>query len=97
LEVEVEGVIGIDHSSSLASGDEALEEDTSPRRDGFLRVRFAGDFDEEEGDIMVCDSGRAGGRPTAREGEEGCRERVRCLLGERMTAMRRGMMSESRR
>ena len=32
---------------------------------------------------MIVESGRGGGIPTAREGEEACRERVRCLEGER--------------
>lgn len=35
----------------------------------------------------MVDSGSGGGSPTANEGEEGCLERVRCLLGDKVDAM----------
>ena len=80
--------MGIDHSSSLTSGEVAFEEETSPRREGcFLRGRLASDREDDDDGIMLWDSGRAGGSPIARDGWDGCRERVRCLFGE--SAMRR--------
>jgi hypothetical protein len=54
LEVEAEGVIGSDHSSSLTPGELAAEEETSPRREGcFLRDRLAEDREDDEGGIML--------------------------------------------
>ena len=35
----------------------------------------------------MFDSGSGGGSPTAREGEDGCLESVRCLLGDKVDAM----------
>jgi hypothetical protein len=54
LDVEAEGVIGNDHSSSLTPGELAADEETSPRREGcFLRDLFAKDREDDEGDIML--------------------------------------------
>jgi hypothetical protein len=56
LEVEVEavGVIGIDHSSSLAFGELAADDETSPRREGcFFRAFLARERDEEEADMTL--------------------------------------------
>lgn len=62
--------MGIDHSSSLASGEVAFEDDTSPRREGcFLRGLLTSDLEDDDDDgIILWDSGRAGGRPIARDG-----------------------------
>lgn len=69
-------------SSSVLLGEVVAEDETSPLRMRGLERERLSEREEEEGVMMVL-SGSAGGRPTAREGEEGCRERVRCLLGER--------------
>lgn len=54
VEVDEEGVMGIDHSSSLASGEVAFDEDTSPRREGcFLRDLLASDREDDDDAIIL--------------------------------------------
>jgi len=46
--------MGNDHSSSLASGEVAFDDDTSPRRDGyFLRDPVASDLEDEDDTIIL--------------------------------------------
>ena len=54
VDVEQEGVMGNDHSSSLTSGEVAFDDDTSPRRDGcFLRDLVASDLEDEDDTIIL--------------------------------------------
>jgi len=85
LSTEGPSVNGTTHPSSgpspLPPAEESADEETSPRwilgpvRD---RLRFL----EEDDGAMMLDSGIAGGRPTAKEGEEGCRDSVRYFVGD---------------
>jgi hypothetical protein len=49
---DTEGVRGNAHSSSLASGEVALEDDTSPLRVGLFLRDLASDREEDDGIIV---------------------------------------------